>query len=371
MTPLVEAQDITQVFGAGPERTVALEHVTFSISEEVPTFTAIVGESGSGKTTLARSLLGFLRPSSGEVRFRGRDLYRGSGVPMGRFRREVQAIFQDPFEVYNPFYHVDHLLTTPIKKFHLASSHREMARMVDTALRTVGLKPEETLGRYPHQLSGGQRQRITVARALLIRPKLVIADEPVSMIDASLRATVLESLRRLFNDYGISFIYITHDLTTAYQVADNVLVLYRGRIAEAGDVEHVIKEPEHPYTRLLVSSIPVADPDERWGEDIPVVESGGPATDRDHACAFAPRCPRVMARCTQEVPPLFRTLPHRATSCFLYEETEETTEGDITQVFTQAGAAGNVNPVDPGVTAALGAAPESNRRSVGGNMGDE
>jgi peptide/nickel transport system ATP-binding protein len=247
----------------------------------------------------------------------------------------VQAIFQDPFEVYNPFYHVDHMLVTPIKKFHLASSRRQMTQMIQDALRTVGLKPEETLGRYPHQLSGGQRQRVTVARALLIRPKLVVADEPVSMIDASLRATVLESLRRLFNDFDISFVYITHDLTTAYQVAENVLVMYRGRIAEAGDVEHVIKHPEHPYTQLLVSSIPVANPDQRWGEDIPVVETGGPAADREHACAFAPRCPHVHDRCTKEVPPLYRTLPHRATSCFLHER-PEAVSGDITQVFNEA-----------------------------------
>jgi len=163
----------------------------------------------------------------------------------------------------------------------------------------------------------------------------VIADEPVSMIDASLRATVLESLRRLYSDFDISFIYITHDLTTAYQVAENVLVMYRGRISEAGDVEHVIKHPEHPYTQLLVSSIPVADPDQRWSQDIPVVETGGPAADREHACAFAPRCPHVMDRCTKEVPPLYRTLPHRATSCFLYDR-PETVSGDITQVFNQA-----------------------------------
>lgn len=349
MTALLEAHDVTQTFGSGPDRTVALEHLTLSITEETPSFTAIVGESGSGKTTLVRSLLGFLRPTSGQVRYRGRDLYRAGGGELLRFRREVQAIFQDPFEVYNPFYRIDHLLTVPIKKFRLASSGREARQMVEQALHTVGLQPEETLGRYPHQLSGGQRQRVTVARALLIQPKLVIADEPVSMIDASLRATVLESLRRLFTDFGISFIYITHDLTTAYQVSDNVLVLYRGRIAEAGDVEHVIKEPEHPYTQLLVKSIPIADPDQQWAEDIPVVESGGPEADRSHSCAFVSRCPSAMPRCTQEVPPVYRTLPHRGVSCFLYEKAEETVEGDVTQVFNQpAGAAGGEDAAPPG-----------------------
>lgn len=352
MSALIEADNVTQTFGSGEEQTVALEDVTFSIEDERPSFTAVVGESGSGKTTLARSLLGFLKPSKGSVRYRGKDLYEGSGVDSGRFRREVQAIFQDPFEVYNPFYHVDHLLTQPIKKFHLASSRRQMTQMVEEALRTVGLKPEDTLGRYPHQLSGGQRQRITVARALLIRPRLVVADEPVSMVDASLRAVVLENLRRLFLDFNISFVYITHDLTTAYQVADNVLVMYRGRIAEAGDVEHVIKQPEHPYTQLLVSSIPIADPDQRWSEDIPVVETGGRGPDRAHACAFADRCPRVMDQCVKEVPPLYRTLPHRAVSCLLYRDTEETVSGDITQVFNQAdGSAEMAGSAAPSISA--------------------
>ncbi len=135
---------------------------------------------------------------------------------------------------------------------------------MEETLNAVGLRPEETLGRYPHQLSGGQRQRIMVARALLLRPRLIIADEPVSMVDASLRATILESLRQLHREFGISLLYITHDLTTAYQISENIIVLYRGEVAEAGDVELVVKEPQHPYTQLLIQSIPKADPDHPW-----------------------------------------------------------------------------------------------------------
>ena len=137
--------------------------------------------------------------------------------------------------------------------------------MIEEALRAVGLRPEETLGRYPHQLSGGQRQRIMVARALLLRPRLIIADEPVSMVDASLRATILESLRKLHSDFGISILYITHDLTTAYQISDNIIVLYRGSVAEVGDVELVVKQPQHPYTQLLIASIPTPDVDDALG----------------------------------------------------------------------------------------------------------
>ena len=148
----------------------------------------------------------------------------------------------------------------------MASSQSEARKQIDVALRTVGLRPEETLGRYPHQLSGGQRQRITIARALLLKPKLIIADEPVSMVDASLRATILNSLHKLHSDFNISFVYITHDLTTAYQVSEQIVVLYHGNVVEAGDVEKVIRDPQHPYTRELISSIPMPNPGNSWIE---------------------------------------------------------------------------------------------------------
>ena len=162
------------------------------------------------------------------MRYDGRRLPSAvSARERRQFRRDVQAIFQDPYEVYNPFYRVDHVLTTPVRKFRLAATRAEGAGLIEDALRAVGLRPEEILGRYPHQLSGGQRQRVMVARALLLRPRLIVADEPVSMVDASLRATILGSLRKLHEELGISILYITHDLATAYQVADTILVLYR------------------------------------------------------------------------------------------------------------------------------------------------
>src|SRR5690606_14599867 len=190
-----------------------------------PTITAIVGESGSGKTTLANLLLGFLRPTSGTIRYSGKDVASMSKAEHLAFRREVQAIFQDPFEVFNPFYRVDHALMTPWKMFGLADGAADARAKVEAALSAVGLRPGETLGRYPHQLSGGQRQRVMIARALLLRPRIILADEPVSMVDASLRSTILETLHRLKTEAGISLIYITHDITTAYQIADDVVVL--------------------------------------------------------------------------------------------------------------------------------------------------
>jgi ABC-type oligopeptide transport system ATPase subunit len=272
MTSLLELRDVSMVYGGGlfsRRQVTALAGFSLAIEEQQPAIIAVVGASGSGKTTMARLLLGLETPTSGEVLYRGKELRRCSRPERRAFRREVQAIFQDPFGVYNPFYKVDHDLTTPVAKFKLARSRQEGRRLIEQALRAVGLRPEETLGRYPHQLSGGQRQRTMVARTLLLRPKVIIADEPVSMVDASLRVTVLGNLLQLKQDFGISLIYITHDLATAYQISDRIIVLHQGRVVEAGDPEQVIKHPQHPYTRLLIGSIPLPDPNHPWGEDAP------------------------------------------------------------------------------------------------------
>jgi ABC-type oligopeptide transport system ATPase subunit len=234
MTPLLEARGVTKIFGGGLfERAsvLALENFSLAVDAERPLITAVVGESGSGKTTLARLLLGLTAPTRGHVLYQGRDLRSMSRADWRAFRRDVQVIFQDPYEVYNPFYRVDHVLTTPVAKFHLAPSRAGARALIEDVLRAVGLRPEETLGRFPHQLSGGQRQRVMVARALLLKPRLILADEPVSMVDASLRATILGSLRSINAARGISIVYITHDLATAYQISDRIIVLYRGAVA--------------------------------------------------------------------------------------------------------------------------------------------
>ena len=272
---LLELRQVGKTFGGGlfdQRRVTALEDFSLLVRDEQPAVIAVVGESGSGKTTMARLLLGLETPTSGQVLYRGRDLRRLSGATWREYRREVQAIFQDPFGVYNSFYKVDRILARPIAKFRLAGSRAEARRMMEQALRAVGLRPEDTLGRYPHQLSGGQRQRTMVARALVLRPRLIVADEPVSMIDASLRVTVLASLLQLKQRFGISLVYITHDLTTAYQISDRIVVLYRGRMVESGDPEQVVRHPEHPYTKLLISSIPEPDPAHPWADTDPEEE---------------------------------------------------------------------------------------------------
>ena len=321
MAQLLEFRNVTKVYTRGllsRTSTTALNDVSLKLEENEPSILTIAGESGSGKTTLAMLLLGFITPTAGQILYKGRDIRTLRGDDRMTFRREVQAVFQDPFAVFNPFYTVDHLLSVPIARFKLAKSKSGARDKMVEALTAVGLHPEDVLGRFPHQLSGGQRQRINVARALVLRPKLLVADEPVSMVDASLRANILETLRSLHKDYGVSILYITHDLTTAYHIAKSIVVLYRGSVMEAGDVDTVIKTPQHPYTRLLIDSIPWPDIRRRWGEtEIKAKEAE--LTDHGAGCKFLSRCPFAMDKC-QTTPPLFQLSAYQAASCYLYEQ---------------------------------------------------
>ncbi len=325
MSLLLEARNITKVFTSGgftqQQRTLAVDRVTLNLSSGTGSIVALAGESGSGKTTLGRMLLGLESPTQGEIAYRGNNIAKLGRRDHKEFRREVQAIFQDPFAVYNPFYKIDHVFNVAIGKYNLASSKDEARHLVEQAIEAVGLRPEETLGRFPHQLSGGQRQRVIVARVFLLKPKIIIADEPVSMVDASLRATILEALRELHKTSEMSILYITHDLNTAYQVADNIMIMYRGNIVEAGDVEQVINQPEHPYTQLLVSSIPPPDPAKKW---INLSSMGTPpfrdTTIDQGMCKFVDRCSMAVEECTTSDLPFYRTSDKRITRCLLYGE---------------------------------------------------
>lgn len=337
MTELLEARDVRKVFFSGgffkKQATVAVDSLSISIQEHPPSITAIAGESGSGKTTLGRLLLGLIEPTAGQVLYKGKPLASMSSQERRTHRREVQAIYQDPFGVYNPFYKVDHVLAVPIAKSRLASSRSEAREIAEEALRAVGLRPEETLGRYPHQLSGGQRQRVMVARALVLKPRVIIADEPVSMVDASLRATVLETLRDFNREFGISILYITHDLTTAYQIADNIIILYQGTVKEAGDVELVINDPQHPYTKLLVESIPQPDPKARWQKRATANIAASEADLTAPGCNFFDRCPVAMEMCVQTSPPMYRTDIHRLTQCYVYRDSPGFEDVDLSSSF--------------------------------------
>jgi oligopeptide/dipeptide ABC transporter ATP-binding protein len=333
---LLEFRNVTKTYTRGffsEAGTTALADFSMTLKEEDPTILTVAGESGSGKTTLAMLLLGFIDPTQGQILYKGEDIRNLRGDARMTFRREVQAVFQDPFAVFNPFYTVDHLLTVPIEKFKLAKSKAEARNKMEEALSSVGLRPEDILGRFPHQLSGGQRQRINVARALLLKPKVLVADEPVSMVDASLRANILESLRGLHRDHGVSIVYITHDLTTAYHVANSIVVLYKGGVMEAGDIDSVIQKPEHPYTQLLIDSIPWPDLDRRWGSDGLSVKESETSDNGGKGCRFAPRCPYAKDECLTELPPLFRVKPTQVASCVLHKQHPILPAADLTDVL--------------------------------------
>ncbi len=265
---LLAFENVSKTFGAalGEASVTALHPLTFAVSGSQARIVSIVGQSGSGKTTLGSLVLGFAKPSTGRILWQGRDVAALSPTERRAFRRDVQAVFQDPYSTFNPFYRVARSLTLPLLSFRLARSRAEAHGRAEEACRHVGLDPGALLDRFPHQLSGGQRQRLMVARALLLRPRLLVADEPVSMVDASQRAAILDLLTELRDRHGITILYITHDLGTAYRVSDEVLVLHKGRVVEAGAPDAVLGAPAHPYTKLLIECLPWPDPSRPWGD---------------------------------------------------------------------------------------------------------
>jgi len=324
---LLELKNVTKIFKVGgglglfsKEVIKAVDSISFSIPSDKPSIVALVGESGSGKTTIARIILGLLEPTSGEVLYRGRSVSNWLKEDKLKYYKEVQAVFQDPYSIYNPFYRIDRVLELVIKKFNLASSQEEARDLMIKAMKDLGLRPEDLLGRYPHQLSGGERQRFMLARILLIKPRLIVADEPVSMLDASLRAIFLDQLASLKDKLGASCLYITHDLNIASYIADRIIVLCHGKIVEDGSKEEVIRNPLHPYTKTLIDSIPIPDPRRRWKEpvDLTTLESFK-KLKAEKGCIFSSRCPYAKEICKARMPTLTEVKPGRKVACFLYD----------------------------------------------------
>jgi peptide/nickel transport system ATP-binding protein len=315
------------LFGRG-KAVVALQDFSLTIAAKPATITTIAGESGSGKTTLANVVLGFVHLTSGAIVYNGQNIDTMTDQQKFQYRREVQAVFQDPYEVYNPFYRVKHIFDLAIQRFKLtanANANANDARaMIEDALKVVGMRGEEVLEKYPHQLSGGQRQRMMVARAYMLKPKLIVADEPVSMVDASLRAMILDIMLRLRDQHGISFLYITHDLSTAYQIGDDIHVLFQGSVAERGDTPKVIENPKHPYVQQLIGSIPVPDPDVRWDTNLKLPTEEEMRTSATSGCRFYPRCVHHMDRCLAAQPSMFKIEPQHEAACYLYDPKGET-----------------------------------------------
>ncbi len=238
----------------------AVDAVSFSIADGASEIVSIVGESGSGKTTLSRMILNLVPPSEGAIRFRGADVTHTRGR-RGRmaFMAAVQPIFQNPFEAFNPLKRVDRYLLTTARRFAGARRSADAEALSDQALRKVGLSFAEVSRRFPHELSGGQLQRVAIARALIPGPALIVADEPVSMVDASLRMSIVNLFQALRDDLGVSIIYITHDLATAYYISDRIMIMQKGKVVESGPAREVLDHPRHPYSILLKSSVLTPD----------------------------------------------------------------------------------------------------------------
>jgi len=317
MDKLLEVEQLTKIFTMGNMlsrvRITAVDNVSFELKPGE--IFALAGESGCGKSTTARMILGFEESTSGQIIHQGNHNRKNKKV----WKEEgIQAIFQDPFSTFNPLRLVDRYFFETVHNYKLAKTREEAIELIDQKLKLIGLSYTEFAGKYPSEFSGGQLQRISIARALLTDPTLLIADEPVSMVDASLRMSIVNLFKKLKDDFGVSVLYITHDLATAYYMCDRIAIMFRGNIVEIGPVEQVLMDPHHPYTQLLRESIPEADPNKRWRERINLSELESEEYLRV-GCKFAGRCPRVMEHCKTEVPPYVQ-VGEAQVKCFLYKQ---------------------------------------------------
>lgn len=325
--PILEAEHLRKIFPVhqgnplGARQGVhAVEDASFALYPGRAM--ALVGESGSGKTTVARLLARLYDPTSGTLRFRGEPVSMTGGKSLQEYRRHVQLIFQDPFSSLNPTHTVAYHLSRPLRIYGYARNAAQVREQSLALLNRVSLSPaEQFLEKYPHQLSGGQRQRVAIARTLAVRPSVLLADEPVSMLDVSIRLDILNLLLRLKDEERLALLFITHDIASARYFAEDVLVMYAGQMVEGGPTDEVIQQPKHPYTSLLISAAP--DPARLTGDaaSAATLPARGeiPSLIRPPTgCRFHPRCPHAMPVCSQRVPKRTDLGNGRWTNCFLY-----------------------------------------------------
>ncbi|MFV2118779.1 ABC transporter ATP-binding protein, partial [Streptomyces sp. Act-28] len=315
--PILEVRDLVKhypltrgvLFGKQVGAVKAVDGVSFELRPGETL--GIVGESGCGKSTVARMLVNLERPTSGIIRYQGEDITRLSGRALKAVRRDIQMVFQDPYTSLNPRMTVGDIVGEPYEIHPEAAPKGDRRRRVRELLEVVGLNPEH-INRYPHQFSGGQRQRIGIARALALRPRIIVADEPVSALDVSVQAQVVNLLERLQDEFGLSYVFIAHDLSIVRHISDRVGVMYLGRIVETGTDTEIYDHPTHPYTQALLSAVPVPDPEARRrrgsppGESRRILLSGDVPSPADppSGCRFRTRCWKARERCALEVPPL-------------------------------------------------------------------
>lgn len=297
-TNLLEYKNVSKAFRIGGmlrgKRLLAVDDVSFAIAGDKPMITSIVGESGCGKTTLCKMLLRIYSPDQGQILLNGVNIFDRKQYTKDRFYEDIQPIFQNPFEAFSSRKRVDSYLLSTALHYRKGTSVADAKNKMDEALRSVGLSLSLIEGKFATQFSGGELQRVSIARALITRPKIIVADEPVAMIDASMKMNIVNLFKKLKDEYNVSFLYITHDLSTAYYVSDNICTLYRGELIEYGDSRDIMDHPAHPYTKLLMDSIPrVGD---KWSEDValPDIETKEYALS---CCKFAPRCPYATDQC--------------------------------------------------------------------------
>ena len=309
--PLLRVENLVVEYGVGAKTIHAVSDVSLEIARGETL--GLVGESGCGKSTLGRAVLQLRRPTAGRVLFDGHDLTTMQGDALRQMRRRVQLIFQDPIASLNPRRRIGDIVAEPL----VIAGHKdsgERQALVEEVLNAVGLDPTVVSGRLPHEFSGGQCQRICIARALVLKPEFIICDEPVSALDVSIRAQILNLLEQMKARYGLTLLFIAHDLAVVKAVSDRVAVMYLGRLCEVGPSEQVFANPAHPYTALLIAAIPVPDPDVRPAESVATGEPPSPIAPPS-GCRFRTRCPRADERCAAEVPELGLVAPGQYAAC--------------------------------------------------------
>lgn len=321
MNPIIEVTNLRKLFPVKPahifdrqEKYVhAVDDVSFSVQKGE--ILALVGESGCGKSTLALTLMGLESPTTGQVVIADKELHRLQGKALQAARHHVQMIFQDPYEALNPMMTIGDIVAEPLVVHKIGKNKQERTAWVMQALEDAGLKPANNfIGRYPHEISGGQRQRVVIAGALVLEPDVLLADEPVSMLDVSIRAEILNLLLELRQTRGISVLFITHDMGTVGYIADRIAVMYLGRIVEIGPALEVLQNPQHPYTKALLSVVPVPNPRDRRERIILQGETPNPI-NLPIGCRFHPRCPIAQPHCKETDPQLEQVAGQHEVAC--------------------------------------------------------
>lgn len=316
--PLIQVRDLTKSFpikGGLLGREVASVKAVQGVNLEIRKgeTLGLVGESGCGKSTLGRAIIRLIEPTSGQILLDGKDITNTKGEELRALRRRVQIIFQDPYASLNPRMTVGSIIAEPLEIHKLFDSRKDREDRVKQLLDTVGLRPEH-INRYPHEFSGGQRQRIGIARALAVDPEFIVCDEPVSALDVSIQAQVINLLMDLQQKLGLTYLFIAHDLKVVEHISNRVAVMYLGRVVEIADSEELYRHPQHPYTKALLSAIPVPNPKRREGRVILTGDVPSPIHPPT-GCHFHPRCPIAVENCKMEVPQLKATRPDHFTSC--------------------------------------------------------